>query len=215
MSTVDITTIPMTPDEHKELVALEAVVEKGLATFIEVGNALAEINSRRLYRATHSTFAAYAEDVFGITANYAYRMISAAKVTKVVLPVGNIESEAVARQLVGLSDEQTVKVFQTAVEVMAQPTAAVVKKVRQEIVPTGRPKTPPSNRSEVITAYLKQIRRVHEAALALRELHRNDLFMDHVAPFIRDTRTVLGSDLSEVLQLMADIVSDAYQGGGE
>lgn len=34
----------------------EAIIERGLATFVEVGTALAEIRDNRLYRESHGTF---------------------------------------------------------------------------------------------------------------------------------------------------------------
>jgi hypothetical protein len=38
---------------------LENVIERGLSTFVEVGNALLEIRDSKLYRETHPTFEAY------------------------------------------------------------------------------------------------------------------------------------------------------------
>jgi hypothetical protein len=42
--------------EQRDLGTLEGVVQKGLATFIEVGRALAEIRDRKLYRVEYGTF---------------------------------------------------------------------------------------------------------------------------------------------------------------
>jgi hypothetical protein len=64
---------------------LEEVVERGLATFVEVGRALQEIRDAQLYRATH-----------------AYRLIDAAEVKVALSPIGDIRNEAQARELVPL-----------------------------------------------------------------------------------------------------------------
>ena len=45
--------------ERDRLSELEPLIERGMTSFVEVGNALLEISDRRLYRETHSTFAEY------------------------------------------------------------------------------------------------------------------------------------------------------------
>jgi hypothetical protein len=57
---------------------LEAVVVGGRQTFLDVGEALLEINERRLYRQTHPTFAAYCEQRLGFSRDYGYKMMRAA-----------------------------------------------------------------------------------------------------------------------------------------
>lgn len=81
---------------------LEAVVEAGLRTFIEVGQALVELHDGRLYRATHDTFDAYVADRFGSSRQHAYRLIEAAKTAVAVSPMGVIANERQARALAGL-----------------------------------------------------------------------------------------------------------------
>ena len=46
----------LTAAETDRLVELERAVDRGLQTFVEVGQALAEICERKLYRASHDTF---------------------------------------------------------------------------------------------------------------------------------------------------------------
>jgi hypothetical protein len=101
--------VVLTPNESARLEQLEAVVERGLQTFIEVGMALALIRDRRLYAATHDTFANYLRERWGISRSRGYRLIQAAEVAVAVSPNGDIEppaNEAQARELVPLvSDE--------------------------------------------------------------------------------------------------------------
>ena len=54
-------------DEANDLARLEAIVAKGLQTFLEVGAALTEIWDRKLYRAEHATFADYCKTKWGMT----------------------------------------------------------------------------------------------------------------------------------------------------
>ena len=52
----------LTSTEVAHLNKLEAIVQRGLDTDLELGNALAEISDASLYRATHQTFEAYLHD---------------------------------------------------------------------------------------------------------------------------------------------------------
>src|SRR6476660_8234750 len=45
--------------ESEILNACEAIIQKGIQTFVEVGNALLEIRESRLYRGQYSTFEEY------------------------------------------------------------------------------------------------------------------------------------------------------------
>lgn len=56
----------LTPAEIDNLDQLEAIVAPGLDTYTEVGDALAEIRDRHLYRDSHSTFEAYARERWGV-----------------------------------------------------------------------------------------------------------------------------------------------------
>ncbi len=67
------------------LAELEAIIERGRQTFIEVGNALMEIRDRRLYRETHATFEAYCWERWGWTRRIGYNYIEAAQVASNVL----------------------------------------------------------------------------------------------------------------------------------
>lgn len=67
--------------ENKELRKCEATIEEGKKTFIEVGNALATIRDKKLYRASHRTFEAYTKARWGYAKSRAYQLIEAAGVT--------------------------------------------------------------------------------------------------------------------------------------
>src|SRR3989344_3610405 len=78
-------------DELEILELCEGIIEKGLETFEIVGNALFTIREKRLYRVTHSTFAEYSEDKWGIKRAQAYRLIKASEVAE------NIKSKCLPR----------------------------------------------------------------------------------------------------------------------
>ena len=127
--------IQLASSEAARLAELEAIVDSGLDTFVTVGRALAEISTGRLYRATHGTFVAYAQDRFGIGKSHAYRMISAAKVAEAVSPIGDITTESQARELVGLDDDEARGVLAVAqagakLQGREQPTAEDIRQSR-------------------------------------------------------------------------------------
>lgn len=78
-----------------------------LDTFVEVGTALSEIRDSRIYRATFKTFEEYCETRWEFSKRQCDRLISAAKVTENLGPMGpKPESERQARPLAKLPAEQ-------------------------------------------------------------------------------------------------------------
>jgi hypothetical protein len=60
----------------------ELVIEKGMATFVEVGQALGKIRDGRLYRDSHKTFAAYVKERWGKSRDWADTTIKSAGVVE-------------------------------------------------------------------------------------------------------------------------------------
>lgn len=91
-----------------ELAQHEAVIERGLQTFYEVGTALLAIRDKRLYRADYSTFEDYCRERWQLKQSRAYQLMDAANVmtnlqssTIVELPT----NESQVRQLTQLDEE--------------------------------------------------------------------------------------------------------------
>lgn len=107
----------LTTYERTELDRHEAVIQQGLNTFVDVGNALAAIRDSQLYRASYKTFEDYCRDRWGISRIHAFRMIEAASVADNLLPLGNIPtSERQARPLTSLEPDEQIAAWQEAVE---------------------------------------------------------------------------------------------------
>src|SRR5215216_1515026 len=89
------------PSEAERLAELEAVVDRGRETFLEVGRALVEIHSRRLYRNTHSSWEGYLRDRFDMSLPRGYELVRAAQVADVIVSNGGTPpaTEAAARPL--------------------------------------------------------------------------------------------------------------------
>jgi hypothetical protein len=77
-SSASALTKTLSPAESARLAELEPIIERGMAGFVEVGNALLEISDRRLYRGTHSTFKEYVEDKWKLSVSRAYQLCDAA-----------------------------------------------------------------------------------------------------------------------------------------
>ncbi len=104
--------------EAEQLISLEAIIETGLQTFVDVGQALMEIRNRRLYRGQYGNFEEYCRERWGFRRAHAYRMIEAAQVVANLSPIGDTlpANEAQARPLTGLPAEWQREVWQKAVE---------------------------------------------------------------------------------------------------
>jgi hypothetical protein len=106
------------PIEKSELHQHEAVIEQGLKTFVDVGNALLAIRDKRLYRQEFGTFEEYCGERWGMERRHAYRLMDAASAVENVsnwtqtLPA----TESQARPLTKLEPELQPVVWQKAVE---------------------------------------------------------------------------------------------------
>lgn len=112
------------------LAALEAVIESGIETFVEVGNALLEIRDNPLYREQgYSSFEAYCRARWHWSKTHANRQIDAARVVQNLTPIGvKPQNEAQARELAPLPPGQ-----QREVAVRLDLTTATAKDVHAEV----------------------------------------------------------------------------------
>ena len=106
----------------------EAVIERGIKTFHEVGAALADIRDRRLYRAESDTFEQYAEQRWQMSRSRAYQMIEAADVVSTIVDTGapTPANEGQARALSRVPEPERAEVWAATIErTDGKPTAAV------------------------------------------------------------------------------------------
>jgi hypothetical protein len=145
--------------ERADLAEHEDTIARGLKTFTEVGDALASIRDRRLYRASHATFEDYCRDRWGLSSRHANRTIEAAKVAGILGPIGPIPAnEAQARELAPLLDDpdQLRETWQRAIESSGgRPTAADVAAARG-----GEPAEPDNELDASWAEHLALARRV-------------------------------------------------------
>lgn len=93
-------------DVRSRLSECEARIERGLATFVDVGNAIREIRDDRLYREQYATFEEYCKERWGWDRRHANRHVEAAETVEAL---GSIdpkpENVAQTRELVPLAKE--------------------------------------------------------------------------------------------------------------
>lgn len=150
MTTVDTTTgeivDSLTAMERSALTHAEAKIERGLTSFIEVGEALAEVRDARLYREDFGTFEAYCRRRWGITDRRARQMIDATTIVA-SLPTGTTVpvTESQARELSGLDPEDAAEVMEIAEDISGGSiTATKVREAREIAFPTARPAPVPT-----------------------------------------------------------------------
>lgn len=87
---------PLSPEETEMLAVCESEISDGITTFWQVGQALAQVSAKRLYREKYETFQIYCSERWGMSRQNAYRLIEA---TDVFENVPGIQTERQARSI--------------------------------------------------------------------------------------------------------------------
>ena len=102
---------------------LETVIERGLKTFVQVGEALAEIRETRIYKPLYGSFEAYCQERWGWNARRARQIIGATEVVETLerynctaLP----SNEGQSRPLVSLPESEQPAAWERAQELAAE-----------------------------------------------------------------------------------------------
>ena len=121
---------------------LEDVIGRGLETFVEVGDALAEVRDARHYLQFHPTFEEYCTERWGLSRPRAYELINAAEITKAMSAMADTPAptnERQARSLAPLKDEpeKAAEAMRTASEASGgKVTAKAVADAVKDILPS-------------------------------------------------------------------------------
>lgn len=121
----------------------ESVIEQGLNTFLEVGQALLAIRDERLYRESYDTFEEYCNTRWAMSRSRAYQVMAAAQITDAmstfVDKASQPKTEAQARALTGLAPHHAAETMQVARAAAAltrgstEPTAAELTETRAHL----------------------------------------------------------------------------------
>lgn len=127
----DLTT-DLTEQETTLLNECEAVIERGVKAFKEVGQALLEIRESKLYRTTHKSFKSYCFEKWGISEAYATRNIKAFEINENIkdLPIGKgLLTESQLRPLTNLEPEIQRQVVKDVQEINPKAPTSLIQDV--------------------------------------------------------------------------------------
>ncbi|MGW2044667.1 ParB/Srx family N-terminal domain-containing protein [Streptomyces sp. NPDC001858] len=128
----------LTASESNALTEHEAVIERGIQTFYEVGMALADIRDRKLYRADYGTFEEYAQQRWNMSRTRAYELMSASAVVSAIADTETPApaNEGQARALSRVPEPERAAVWAETVErTEGKPTAAAVRETYEQRQP--------------------------------------------------------------------------------
>lgn len=114
LSLLQIESAPMTSKERRMLFEYEAIIDKHIQAFFEVGKALMDIRDRRLYREEYPTFAEYCKSRWNLEIKRAYQLITGYKIAENVN--ARIHPEYVLRPLARFTPEQQKDIYWKALE---------------------------------------------------------------------------------------------------
>jgi hypothetical protein len=206
------------------LAELEAVIERGLATFVEVGTALLRIRDGRLYRAAgFKTFEAYCRERWSMSKPYATQVIDAAKVTGMLKtvavatekPTPPPESERVARELVPLAKrdpEAAAETWRAVTErTNGKPTAA---DVREAVKKKSKPHRERAGvrRTEAHRTFAEM--RIAFERWTLR-IEQYDLTRDQMLDAARTVAPALRQETLGYLRLFVDVLEAVEREGND
>lgn len=125
--------------ERQELQRHEQIIQQGLNTFVEVGQALAAIRDSRLYREDYGTFEDYCQSRWGMKERRAYQFMDAAKVIKELESCTIVQllpaTESQARPLTRLEPAEQVRAWELVIATAPEGkiTAAHIQAVVDEV----------------------------------------------------------------------------------
>lgn len=136
--------LPLAESESQTLARCEAIITRGIATFIEVGEALSTIQQGKLYREHYTTFEAYCFDTWGIGRARAYQLIGASKVAAELSTVVDKppQNEREAREIAKSAPEDRPKVLDRATEI-AGDSPRTAKHIQQAAAEIAAPLAEP------------------------------------------------------------------------
>jgi len=132
--------VALTESEKKQREDCEEILERGLATFFQVGLALLTIQNGRLYRETHSSFEQYCHEKWNIGRSYAFRVIGAAERMKLLPEDVNLPrplNEFQMRPFLRLAPDRFPQAWKQAVKTGdGKVTSSVARAVIRDLLPS-------------------------------------------------------------------------------
>lgn len=201
-------TTAITTAEQEALAQLETTIERGLSTFLEVGEALWKIREGKLYRQHHKTFEAYCQKKWGIGKARAYQLMNAAETVK-SLPcerstiVDKITTESQARELAKVPADERPKVLQRALaEGDGKLTATAIARAAKP-APSDDPAPSPSGATNQTLTEDMQEELAEQSALLNIHLKACLPHLFQIIAPMRNTADIDEYAIAEILTLIA------------
>lgn len=163
------------------LAECEQVIERGLQTFIDVGNALLEIKTNHLYGEGYASFSDYCEGRWGFKLARAYQFMSAAQVVANLADSTIVEklpeSESQTRPLASLKPDEQRQVWESIVQTHGDNiTAAVVKEAatKHKQIRDLVTQFPESDQAAILQASQEQLEHVRKLADLYKSSQRHN-----------------------------------------
>ena len=163
------------------LAECEQVIERGLQTFIDVGNALLEIKTNHLYGEGYASFNDYCEGRWGFKLARAYQFMSAAQVVANLADSTIVEklpeSESQTRPLASLKPDEQRQVWESIVQTHGDNiTAAVVKEAatKHKQIRDLVTQFPESDQAAILQASQEQLEHVRKLADLYKSSQRHN-----------------------------------------
>lgn len=153
--------------EQEDFARLDGVVRRGLATFVEIGEALREIRDRKLYRIRFKTFAKYLRHEHGLNKSRGYQLISAARVAVELQGVDSSSqplTESHCRELIVFDNVTRKKVWHETAKTAESSGVPITARLIKEV---GRPYRHPVD--QPATARSDQFPTILDATRALAD----------------------------------------------
>lgn len=192
---------------------LEATIERGRKTFVEVGLALAEIRDARLYRPAYATFEDYCRERWNWSRSYAHRIIEAAATSETLPMDQRPETESQARELARIEPERRVEVLNQA-RTNGKVTAAAIRQAACGVPNgasgyengNGNGKPHPATNGQAVTELAGQLR--EELLVASADL---SIIADaiHHGELDEDALNQCANELTRVVKLLHKLAKEA------
>jgi hypothetical protein len=155
--------------ESIRLTECERIIEKGLQTFVEVGNALLEIRDSRLYRQDFKRFEDYLKERWSMSRSYAHRIIEASQFSA-LLPNGNkptsegqaraMMADVVKKAAVQARSDTSGTIGDECVEHWPKPKAKDVEAATDQLKAPLKPDDSPITIKKLTKVLVKELREV-------------------------------------------------------
>lgn len=126
---------PLNDRETALLSECEETIAAGIMTFAEVGEALLVVRDQKLFRREYATFEDYCVAKWQISRSRAYQLMSAAELVSTFVDKGlpAPSSEALARALAAVPEDDQGTVWTTVVNGGEKPTAAAIRAAAEDL----------------------------------------------------------------------------------